>query len=119
MNRDLALRINQLLTTGYEGLEHVGAKNKLGEFEEGMFTFKEVVEAFDAIQSVLTKHLGSYEEDLAGSYESLCEGFSHLVDSYERKDIARYQQLLELTLLPRYRAYQEVIGALLLPYTSL
>ena len=108
MNRDLAKRLLELAETGLEGLEYVKGQNGLGNFEQAMSVFTDVLHSFSEIENVL--NMNQPEEgyaDLASATESLRDGFNWMVKAYESQEQSGTLEIMQLTLIPRYKSWQE------------
>ena len=107
MNRDLANRLLELAETGLEGLEHVRDQIGLGNYEQSMSVFTDVVHAFSEIEGVLRSTYQSEQgsDDLLSVTDSLKDGFDWMVKAYEER--GRLQEIMQLTLIPRYKSWQE------------
>ena len=108
MNRDLAKRLLELAETGLEGLEYVKKQNGQGNFEQAMSVFIDVLHSFSEIENVL--NMNQPEEgyaDLASATESLRDGFNWMVKAYESQEQSGTLEIMQLTLIPRYKSWQE------------
>ncbi len=105
MNRDLAKRLLELAETGLEGLEHVRDQIGLGNYEQSMSVFTDVVHAFSEIEGVLRSTYPPEQgsDDLLSATDSLRDGFDWMVKAYEEK--GRLQEIMQLTLMARYKAW--------------
>ena len=105
MNHDLAKRLLELAETGLEGLEYVKEQNGKSNFEQAMSVFTDVIHSFSEIENVLNTN--QPEEDdahLATATESLRDGFNWMVKSYENQEQGGTLEVMQLTLIPRYKA---------------
>ena len=108
MNHDLAERLLELSETGLEGLEYVKEKNKHGNYEQAMSVFTDVIHAFSEIENVLdTNQPEECSDDLTSATESLRDGFNWMVNAYESQEQGGILEIMQLTLLPRYKSWQE------------
>ena len=105
MNRDLVKRLLELAETGLEGLEHVRDQIGLGNYEQSMSVFIDVVHAFSEIEDVLksTYQPEQGSDDLLSVTDSLRDGFDWMVKAYEER--GRLQEIMQLTLIARYKAW--------------
>ncbi len=117
MNTDIANVIHKLAATGLEGLEYVHKNNMEGQFENTVTVLSDIVEAFNEIEQALNNN-GFLEDssDLDLATQSLRDGFDWIVSAYERQEDGRKDDIMELTLLPRYKAWQGEIGRCLGKY---
>ncbi len=107
MNRDLANRLLELAETGLEGLEHVRDQIGLGNYEQSMSVFTDVVHTFSEIEGVLRSTYQSEQDsdDLLSVTDSLKDGFDWMVKAYEER--GRLQEIMQLTLIARYKSWQK------------
>ena len=108
MNRDLAKRLLELAETGLEGLEYVKEQNGQGNFEQAMSVFADVIHSFSEIENILNTHQPEEgHDDLATATESLRDGFNWMVRAYESQEQGGTLGVMQLTLIPRYKSWQE------------
>jgi hypothetical protein len=108
MNRDLAKRLLALAETGLEGLEYIKEQNGLGNFEQAMSVFTDVLHSFSEIENVLNAYQPQESDaDLATATESLRDGFNWMVKAYESQEQGGILGIMQLTLIPRYKSWQE------------
>lgn len=108
MNRDLVKRLLALAETGLEGLEYVKEQNGRGSFEQAMSVFTDVLHSFSEIENVLnTNQPEEGYADLATATESLRDGFNWMVKAYESQEQGGTLGIMQLTLIPRYKCWQE------------
>ena len=108
MNRDVAKRLLELAETGLEGLEYVKEQNGQGNFEQAMSVFTDVIHSFSEIENVLnTNQPEQGDADLATAIESLRDGFNWMVKAYESQEQGGTLGIMQLTLIPRYKSWQE------------
>ena len=116
MNRDVAQKLLELSKTGLEGLEYVRDQMGLGKYEQSMSVFTDVVYAFTEIEDVL-RSTYQPEQDTNGllsATDSLKDGFDWMVKAYEER--GRLQEILQLTLMVRYKAWQKELEQSLSQY---
>ena len=108
MNRDLAKRLLELTATGLEGLEYVKEQSGLGNFEQAMSVFTDLLHSFSEIENVLnTNQPEEGSDELASASESLRDGFNWMVKAYEKQEQGGKLEIMQLTLIPRYKSWQE------------
>lgn len=105
MNRDVVERVIDLSRTGFEGLEYVKSQIGFGKYEQSMLVFTDVIHAFTEIEDVLNTYQGEQDSDLLSATSSLRDGFDWMVKTYEER--GRLQEVLQLTLMVRYEAWQK------------
>ena len=87
MNRDVAKGLLELAETGLRGLEHVRDHIGLGNYEQSLSVFTDVVHAFSEIEGVLR---GTYQPEqdsyeLLSATDSLKDGFDWMVNANEER----------------------------------
>jgi len=108
MNHDLAKRLLELAETGLEGLEYVKEQNGQGNFEQAMSVFADIIHSFSEIENVLnTNQPEEGYAGLASATESLRDGFNWMVKAYESQEQGGTLGIMQLTLIPRYKSWQE------------
>jgi uncharacterized protein YjgD (DUF1641 family) len=106
MNRDLAKRLLELAETGLEGLKYVKEQNGMGNFEQAMSVFTDVIHSFSEMENVLnTNQPEEGSDELASANESLRDGFNWMVKAYESQEQGGTFEIMQLTLLPRYKSW--------------
>ena len=117
MNRDLAKKLLELAETGLEGLEYVKEQNGQGNFEQAAPVFTDVIHSFSEIENVLnTNQPKEGYTDLATATESLRDGFNWMVKAYESQEQGGTLGIMQLTLIPRYKSWQEELEKCLSRY---
>lgn len=97
-----------LQDTAYEGLQHMQLLFKEGEFEETISLFTNIIQATLSIEESLTtlpKEVLS--EDIADGTEKIKRGMDIIVELYENKDYGKILEVLQLTLIPSYKRWNE------------
>ena len=108
MNRDIAEKLLELAETGLEGLDYVEGQNWQGNFGQAMSVFADVVHSFSEIENVLnTNQPQEGYADLASATTSLRDGFNWMVRAYESQEQGGTLGIMQLTLIPRYKNWQE------------
>ena len=108
MNRDLAKKLLELAKTGLEGLEYVKEQNGLGNFEQAMSVFTDALHSFSEIENVLNPNQPQENyADLATATESLRDGFNWMVKAYESQEHGGTLGIMQLTLIPRHKSWQD------------
>ena len=82
--------------------------------------FTDVIEAFTEIEKILALNglLDNPEDALASSTQSLKDGFDWMTKAYEQRDNINPLDTMDLTLLPRYKKWQEDLHECLRSYLS-
>jgi len=115
---DVMRRILELATSAREGLEYVNGKHREGDFESAARVLTDVVACFAQIQEALPVVGLTDDNAVHEAGASLQEGFRQYVESYEVRDYAALLNITELTLLPRYTAWQEALERALRPHLA-
>ncbi len=116
MDREIAMRILMLVNTGLEALEYVNTHSLAGASEQTMTVFTDVVQAFVEIEQVLTA--SGMLDEVESSTQSLKDGFSWMVKGYEKPESVQPVDMMRLTVLPRYKAWQEELQMCFSKYTE-
>lgn len=116
MDRDVAEKLPELSKTGLEGLEYVRDQIGLGKYEQSMSVFTDVIYAFTEMESVLgsTYQLEQDSDGLLSATDSLKDGFDWMVTTYEKR--GRLQEIMQLTLMVRDKAWQKELEQSLSQY---
>jgi len=116
---DVMKRIVELSETTLEGLEHVRRRTMEGHFEETAVLFTDVVSSFYEMEKALLPYMEEFKETgLEQKAGEVIQGMKLMLAAYEKEKEARPLEILQFTLLPRYRAWQEELRAALAPYTA-
>jgi hypothetical protein len=84
------------------------SRNGQGNFEQAMPVFADVIHSFSEIENVLnTNQPEEGDADLATATESLRDGFNWIVRAYESHEHGGTLEVMQLTLLPRYKSWQD------------
>lgn len=115
---DVMRRILELADSAREGLDYVNEKNREGDFESAAQVLTDVIAAFAQIHEAFPIVGLSDDEVVGAATASLQEGFRHYLDRYEARDHTALRDITELTLLPRYRTWQEALEQALRPHLA-
>ena len=117
MNQEIAKRLLELSETGLEGLEYIHENNLEGKFEQTLTVFTDVVRAFSEVEQVLD-HSGFLANcgELGSATQLLEDGLDWMAKSYDKKDNLRPVEVMQLTLMPRYKAWKEELNQCLSEY---
>ncbi len=106
-----------LSDTCLESLKHIKSKFNQGEFESTMMMFHDSANAFyqmqKSIQTVL-KELPDNELELLS--DSLRDTIELVVSTYEQEDRGKVLEILQFTLLPQYKKWQDELNRCFQPY---
>lgn len=118
LNPELAGQIMELAGTALEGLEYVHLQNSQVNLEPAMRVFVDVIEAFTEIEKALADggFFGASGDALIEATESVRDGLDWLTKAYEKETTVGLLEIMEVTLLPRYKKWQEVLNERLTPY---
>lgn len=107
---DMIKKINELSQTGLEGLEHIHSKAKEGKFETTIYLFQDVFNSFREIDQTMQEALPpGNNTSIQQITASLLKGFQTLLAAYNKEENMRPLEILQFTLLPYYRKWQEEI----------
>jgi len=106
---DVIRRILDLATSARVELEYVSDKNREGNFESAARVLTDVIASFVQIQEALPVVGLTGENPVQEASALLQEGFRYYVERYEVRDYAALRNITELTLLPRYKTWQEAL----------
>lgn len=115
---DVIRRILELATSAREGLDYVNGKNREGDFESAARVLTDVIASFAQIQEALPVVGFTGDNPVQEAGVSLQEGFRQYLESFEARDHAALLNITELTLLPRYTAWQEALERALRPHLA-
>ncbi len=116
---EIMKRILELAETTLEGLEHVSRRVQEGYFQDTTELFTDVVASIHEMEKALQPFLPELEEnDLEKKNKELLQALRFLLAAYEGDQDVRPVEVLQFTLLPRYRAWQEELRGALGPYTA-
>lgn len=126
---DVIRRTLELAETAREGLAYVEGQNREGNFEGAFHVLTDVVAAFAEIgNSLSVLKLEEFEQaeaesgdgeplekNLSTLGESVQTAFRQYVELFEAQDWAPLLEFTEVTLFPRYVAWNEVLERILRP----
>jgi len=119
MNKYIGImkRTTELADTCLKGLEHIRSKLNQGEFNSTLMMFHDSANAFHqmqkSIQTVL-KELPDNELELLS--DSLRDTIELVVSTYEQEDRGKVLEILQFTLLPQYKKWQDELNRCFQPY---
>jgi len=108
---DVLKRSTELLETVHEGLLHILKRLNDGHFEDTIYLFEDAVEAFSVIErslNVIPKDL--LNEDLGELTVKVKDAIELTVDAYELKDYAKAKEILQFSLIPRCKKWNEALA---------
>ncbi|MFD1849058.1 hypothetical protein [Oceanobacillus bengalensis] len=107
-NTEVMQQSKELLQTVNEALQHIQNLLKEGKFESTITLFGDVVQAYSAVEGAvdhLPDELLSVENrELTTEVRNAIE---LIVSAYESKDYGKVQEVLQLSLIPRFSKWQE------------
>lgn len=105
----------ELSKTGFEGLEHIYNKTLEGQFEETAILFKDVFHAFTEIDKAIKPIIPELSKnEIEPLTVSLIEGFKIMLATYEKEENMRPLEIIQYTLMPRYKKWQAKLERILL-----
>ncbi|MGF7184415.1 hypothetical protein GGQ84_000498 [Desulfitispora alkaliphila] len=109
----------ELSRTGLEGLEHIHKKTIEGQFEETAILFKDVFHAFTEVEQAIKPIIPELDEnEIEPLTASLIEGFKLMLAAYEKEENMRPVEVMQFTLLPRYKKWQAELEKSFAKYTA-
>ena len=119
MNLDVMKSILELSETTLEGLEHVRKRAMEGHFEKTAGLFTDIVESFHRMEAALQPYQTELKESgLEARTGEVVQAMKLMLAAYEGDKDVRPVEILQFSLLPRYRAWQEALRDALGPYTA-
>jgi len=116
---DVLMKILQLSESTLEGLEHVHRRAMEGHFEKTAGLFTDIVESFHRMETALQPYLPECKgTELEQKTADVVQGLKLMLAAYEGDRDVRPVEILQFSLLPRYRAWQEALRSALGPYTA-
>jgi len=115
---DIMQRTLELAASAREGLDYVNDKNREGDFESAARVLTDVIASFAQIQEVFPLIGLGDNPTVEAATASLQEGFRQYLERYEARDHAALLHITQLTLLPRYTAWQEALEQALRPHLA-
>ena len=111
-------RSMELSRTGLEAMEHLHHTIIEGKLEQTATLFKDVFQAYVEIEQATRAVLPQIEGDeLKGLSANLQEAFKLMLAAYEGEEGVRPLEVMESTLLPRYKSWQEELETVFIKYT--
>jgi len=109
----------ELLNTVQEGLEHVQALLKEGKFEESIPLFGDIVLGFSTTERTVVRLPEEilYEEVKTFTIK-VRKALDLVVGTYETKDYYKMQEILQFTLLPRFKRWKDLLEEMFSSYLA-
>ena len=100
-----------------EGLKQIKAKLNEGGLEDTMAYFNHIANSFYNILESIQPVLGELSpNELESRSKSLHEAFGAAVKAYEAKDRDRALEVMQFTLIPAYKKWQEELDRCFRPH---
>ncbi len=100
---DIMKSSTDLAETISEGLQHFQKLFGEGRFEQSLFLFEDILEAYSAIERSVNSIIEAKNpENLKASLKSVNHALSIVVDTYEDKKYMKVQEVLQFTLIPQF-----------------
>lgn len=116
---EIMQKVTELSKTGLEALEHIQKRTMEGHFEETAPMFKDVFNSFTEIEKAIQPILPAIENnELNALTASLLEGFKLMLGAYKKEENMRPLEVMQFTLLPRYKKWQEELEESFSKYTA-
>src|SRR5690625_1546206 len=109
----------ELLNTVQEGLEHVQALLKEGKFEESIPLFGDIVLGFSTTERTVVRLPEEilYEEVKTFTIK-VRKALDLVVGTYETKNYYKMQEILQFTLLPRFKRWKDLLEEMFSSYLA-
>jgi hypothetical protein len=110
---DVLKRATELLETVHEGLLHIFKRLNDGHFEDTIYLFEDAVEAFSVIErslNVIPKDI--LNKDLSELTAKVKDAIELIVSAYELKDYAKAKEILQFSLIPRCKKWNEALAGI-------
>lgn len=106
-----------LSETIFEGLEHIQKILGEGKFEQTIFLFEDVLEAFSSIERSIEPIIKKVDrEALDEQLVSVKNALEIVVSTYEEKNYAKVQEVMQFTLRPQFKKFKAKIEEVFNPY---
>ncbi|WP_188454180.1 hypothetical protein [Virgibacillus oceani] len=107
----------ELQETVYEGLQHMQDLLKEGKFEATIPLFQNIVRAFSSVEkSILTLPDDILSEGIQGVTTKVRDALELVVESFEASDYGKIHEILQFTLIPRYKNWINKLEEMFRPY---
>jgi hypothetical protein len=108
---DVLKKSTELLETVQEGLLYTLKRLNEGHFEDTIYLFEDAVEAFSVIErslNVIPKDI--LNEDVTELTAKVKNAIELIVSAYELKDDAKVKEILQFSLIPRCKKWNEALA---------
>jgi len=119
MEREVELkkRVLELSETTLEGLEHIRVRTANGHFEETFSLFYDTVNSFHEMVKVIQPMLSELKQNmLEEKAAQVTRGMDLLLSAYEGSAGMPPLEILQFTLLPKYRDWKRELKDALEPF---
>lgn len=114
---ELKKRVLELSETTLEGLEHIRVRTSNGHFEETFSLFYDTVNSFHEMVKVIQPMLSELKQNmLEEKAAQVTRGMDLLLSAYEGSAGMPPLEILQFTLLPKYRDWQRELKDALEPF---
>jgi|SRR5699024_2879547 len=109
----------ELLNTTQEGLEHVQRLLKEGKFENSIPLFSDILLAFSTVEStVICLPEEILLDEAKGCTSKVRKALDFFVGTYEAKDYYKIQEILQFTLIPRFKRWKDLLEEMFSSYVA-
>lgn len=113
MNKSL-----ELSETIIEGLHHIQKLFSEGKHEQTVFLFEDVLEAYATIGRTIDSAVRELNnESIPMKQAEFSQAANLVVTAYEDKNYPKVQEILQFTLVPRFKKLKEELERAFNPYT--
>ena len=107
----------ELSETILEGLQHIQKLLSEGKSEQSVFMFEDVLEAYTAISATIEPVINELNnESISAQQAAFSQAADLVVTAYEEKNYAKVQEILQFTLVPRFKKLKEELEQAFKPY---
>jgi hypothetical protein len=107
----------EIIPTMGEALEHIYVCLKEGNLQSTVDLLQDVIEAQAAIEDGIQSMEALLEDkNLWEQAQPFRSGLSLLVEAYEQNDLGNARELMQFTLLPAFKAWQNQLVVVLQPF---
>ena len=107
----------ELSETILEGLQHIQKLLNEGKNEQSVFMFEDALEAYTAISTTIEPVINELNnESISAQQAAFSQAADLVVTAYEEKNYAKVQEILQFTLVPRFKKLKEQLEEAFKPY---
>lgn len=107
----------ELSETILEGLQHIQKLLSEGKHEQSVFMFEDVLQGFATIERTIAPAVKElYNESIPAKQAEFSQAADLVVTAYEEKNYAKVQEVLQFTLVPRFKKLKAELEQAFNPY---